>query len=498
MVHVFNVAAFFIVLRAVLEACLVCGIIIAYLYKTGNAHLLPWVWAAVILGAALSFLVGLALTVVVYKKALGALDGRPEHIFEASGFLIAAALLTATILWTARTRPKTRDNIENILHRMLTRKPGSSDTWAVFCLAFSHCSWQGIQIFVYLFGARADHPGAAGAVTDSWKGFFLPGILALVIALGVAYCVFRGILTFDMENILMITSVVLLFFAAGLTTRAFHELQEAQALGDFDDKTNVGSAWWNAKMWSIKSCCDSSDNEFFATLNSLLGFSDSPSFIHVISYMGYWIFVLPILLVLYWQKLCGARNKIAWYSRALAATSFVTFVIGFGYCVSRPTWTGFVLTSLGLVLSVVACCTVFDASSSIVEAIRSRRKPIVLASAVAFAVLTVLGSILPIIQMVCLKRSCRLPDFYYWGLILNQNWLATAGQATEHAFKAVAVLTLSTCVSIAFLGGLALLLYMFALGIAADGHYIYDDSHLIHAQGFMSHGRNEGSIDVAT
>jgi high-affinity iron transporter len=471
MVHYFNVAAFFITIREVLEVCLVIGIIIAYLNKTGTGHLVKWVWYGSAAGVALSSVTGIALSVVYYTKAVAKFAVTTEAWVEAVGFSIAVILMTWVILWMLKTGTDVRRKLENNLGQMIDQEPSKTKV-GLFLLAFFQTLRQGIEVFIFLFGAQSSIAGDI-TVTDSWKGIIAPGLLGVIAALGISYFVFRGLLTLDLHYILTVSSLILVLFAAGLTSRAFNSLQAANALGEFEENNNLISDWWNCSMWSIKSCCDSKDNAFFATVNTLLGVSDSPSFVLVASYIGYWLAILPFLLSLYWQPICSARDRIARWTRGLTGTAFICFFVGFIYALSHPSWTGVVTTTLGLILSISASVGSFDMLSNIIPDVKSRRKAIVLATAVAFGLLTVFASVLQIAQMSCLDKSCRLPKFYYWGLILNRRWLDTADKRTATAFKAIAVLTLSTCITLVFVGGLSFALYLFAVNIGSDGNYIY-------------------------
>jgi high-affinity iron transporter len=493
MVNVFNVSAFFIVLREVLEACLVVGIVIAYLHKTGSTHLCKWVWIGAAAGVLLSGIIGIALTVVYYTKGVAKFTGKTEQYFEAVMFTIAAALLTWMIMWMLKMGKSLRGKIEANLDKSLDQDSRKAKV-GIASLIFVQCFREGIETFVFLFGVQESTSGTE-VDTSFWKGIILPGLLGVVVAVAIAYFVFRGLLSFDIQYILFLSSIILMFFAAGLTTRAFHELQETQALGAYEDD-NRESTWWNAAMWSTKACCNSSSNEFFATLKALFGYSHSPTFVHVVGYVGFWLIVLPLLAWFYWETISSARNKIANYARGMAGIAVICFLIGFIYAVSHPTWTGILTTGLGLLFSTVACLALFDMLVNKVAAIKTRRKAILLATSTLFGLLAILGTILPIVQMSCLDKACRLPKFYYWGLILNQSWLDTADTPTKTAFKAVAVLTVSICITLVFLGGITFVLYLFAKNVGADGNYVYEDMHHLDMDDSVGHAPNQLTADT--
>ena len=68
MVSLFSIPAFFIVLREVLEACLVVGIALAHLNKTGNTQYRKWVWIGAVSGILVSLAFGIAFAVVYFMR----------------------------------------------------------------------------------------------------------------------------------------------------------------------------------------------------------------------------------------------------------------------------------------------------------------------------------------------------------------------------------------------------------------------------------------------
>jgi FTR1 family protein len=300
-----------------------------------------------------------------------------------------------------------RGKLESDLDHTLDKDPRRTK-WAIFVLIFVQCFREGLETFLFLFGAQVSESGPVNS-PDAWKGFFIPGLLGLIVLVGVAYFVFRGLLHFDIQYILILSSIILMFLAAGLTTRAFHELREANALGKSEPGDTLKIAWWNASIWSINSCCDSTHNEFFATLHALFGFRDSSSFIHVTACVGYWLIILPLIISFNWRKLCSARDRIAIYARGMAGTAVICFVIGFIYAVSHSTWTGILTTMLGLIMFIAAGPALIDMLVDSLPDVKYICKHIALATVFAFFLFALLATILPIIQISSLDKSLAKP-----------------------------------------------------------------------------------------
>lgn len=479
MVNVFSIPAFFIVLREVLEACLVVGIVLAYLNKTGATQLRKYVWSGAAAGVALSGIVGITFTALYYSREQQLFSGKSEYIFEGLAFLFAAALLTWMILWMMLMGKSMRSSLEAKVDKAIDAESSSRAAWGIFTMVFIQVLREGIETFIFLFGASASGEQEDGGIDrDAWKSAILPGLLGLIVGLAVAYVVFRGMVTLDIQSFFLVSSLVLMAFAAGLVSHGLHELQEADWLGPYETKngeeiTSIDRPWYNAKMWTTKACCNDKENEFFAMLRALFGYQDTPSFIEFASYFAYWAVVLAILAWMNWSLIRAARNKTARYARGCAAFAVICFFVGFVYACLNATWTGLVVTIFGLLLSVVAALAVFDVLSDMVSALGALRKPLALAAAVGLAVFALFVCVLHIAQMACLGKSCELPNFFYWGLIFQADWAQR--ENTGSSWNAVAVLAVSFIFTFFFLSVFAAVMYLYSGHIASDSAYIYED-----------------------
>ena len=240
-------AAFFIVLREVLEACLVIGIVLACLNSIGSPHLRKWVWYGAGAGIGLALASGIAFVTVYYTSGKNFFTGKTEKIFEGIVFLIAAALLTWMIVWMQQMGRTLKATLEKDVQDKIDN---SSDggKWGIFFMVFVQVLREGIETVIFLFGAASasDDPNA-------WRAIPIPGILGIVVGIILSWALFRGLIELDIDSFFLATSVILMLFSAGLTSHAFHELQEVDWFGEWaEDKTQRD--WWNARMWSTKDC----------------------------------------------------------------------------------------------------------------------------------------------------------------------------------------------------------------------------------------------------
>lgn len=475
MVNVFSIPAFFIVLREVLEACLVVGIVLAYLQKTGATHMNKWVWFGAAGGVVVSLAAGIAFGVVYYVREDQLFSGKSEKIFEGIAFNVAAALLTWAIIWFMVMGRNLQAQLESKVDRAIEADSSSKGKFALFSIVFVQVLREGIETFIFLFGASATGDGID---RDAWKGIVLPGLLGLVVGLVTAYVVFRGMVTLDIQKFFFWSSAILIAFAAGLVSHGMHELQEADWFGPWDMRdgkeiTSKGRDWWNARMWNTTDCCNDKKNEFFAMLRALFGYQDTPTFVEWGSYFAYWALILSVFLFINWAAVKTARDKTAKHARGVSAFLLPCFFVAFIYACLNATWTGLVTSIFGLILATISTLVAFDVLSVWIKAIRPIRRTLALGVAIAAALYTLFVSILHIVQMDCFEKSCRLPDFYYWGLIFSNEW--NMGGNKGESYVAIAVLSISFVISFFLFAFWALTFYLFAGHVSNDGDYVYSD-----------------------
>lgn len=259
-----DLTTFFIMLREGLEASLVVGILLAYLQQVGALRHVRLVWSGVVAAVAVS------VAVLVALEALGAeFQGTTERIFEGSTMLLAATVLTWMVFWMMRQSRLIKGELQRGVDRALAEGAG----WALALLAFFAVVREGVETALLLQAAFV----STGEVT----------ILGSVIGLGVAIAV--GVLMYGfgirihLRRFFQVTAVVLLLFAAGLVTRAAAEFAEVGLLPAFV-----------AQVWNTRGVL-SQDVGVGAILRALFGYSDRPSLLEVLVYVGY--LALVVLLV---------------------------------------------------------------------------------------------------------------------------------------------------------------------------------------------------------
>jgi high-affinity iron transporter len=263
-------AAFLITLREGLEAALIVGIVLSALRKLGHADRTKSVWAGVLAAIAVSVIAGLVL------NTLGvAFEGRGEEIFEGLAMLLAAGVLTWMIFWMQRQGRLIQTELESDVRHAVS----SDSKWALFSLAFVAVVREGIETALFL---------TAAALSATPMQTLVGGALGLLVAVALGWLIFAAGKQLNVRAFFRITSVSLLFFAAGLVAHGVHELQEAALLPTVVEH-----------VWDTNPVLD--ENGTLGTfLKALFGYNGNPSLLEVISYI---VFLVAIGLTSWrgWQ-----------------------------------------------------------------------------------------------------------------------------------------------------------------------------------------------------
>ena len=249
-----------ITFRETLEAAIVVGIILTFLTKTNQTIFKKFVWRGIGVGVGLSIVLAFIL-----ETFFGGFEGKTEEIFEGVLMLVTVGFLTWMIMWVHKQKDVAMKLKEKIA---LHTKEGYG--LGVFILIASSVFREGVETVLYLKASSI-----AGASNQ-----LLGAVIGIVSALTLAYILFRWAIKTNLTLVFNITSIFLLFFAAGLLAHGVHEFQEAGVLPifSFDPVFNI------SHILDHKS-----------TLGSLLrvvfGYSSRPTLFELISYGAYFIFI---------------------------------------------------------------------------------------------------------------------------------------------------------------------------------------------------------------
>ncbi|MFQ5737003.1 MAG: FTR1 family protein [Thermodesulfobacteriota bacterium] len=240
--------------REFLEATLVIVVILSYLKRTGHARHAKNVWY----GAGIGVICSVALA-VLFGLVSGGLGAGAEEVFEGVMMLIAVALLTWMIVWMMAQRTVAKE-----LERKVSRELDKRQALGVILLVAVAVLREGIETVIFLYAAS--FAGAADL-----GGAVMGGLAA--VALG--YLLFTGAKRVRLKAFFQITSVILILFAAGLTSHALLEFQKAGVLSPIVE--HLYDVTWIVSKKSTMG----------GILSSLFGYTGKPSLTEMTGYLGY-------------------------------------------------------------------------------------------------------------------------------------------------------------------------------------------------------------------
>ena len=207
-------AEFIIIFREVLEAGLIVGILYTYLKKVDQQSSIARLWQGVLVAIVLS-IIGSFL----FQILAGGFEGQAEKLFEGVVMIVAAVVLGSMIVWMAKNKNIADDLKTQANDALSTANAG----WAIFSLAFIAVFREGIEIILFMYGLAAKQ----GAVS------FLSSALGAALALGVSYAIFIQGKKVPLKTFFNVSSVILIFVAAGMMAYGVHELESAGVIPDY-------------------------------------------------------------------------------------------------------------------------------------------------------------------------------------------------------------------------------------------------------------------------
>ena len=265
-------ATLVIFLREGVEASMIIAILLAYLNRIGRREHFRDVFIGV--GAAL--VLATAGGAVAYATIRSYDGSRVQTIFETVTFLVAATVLTYMTFWM-------RNHARSLSKELRARADAALDgraRWGLGLLAFQAVGREGLETVVFTLAIILS-TSAAGALGGA--------VIGLAGALGIAFVIYRLGHKLNLARFFTVIGVLLMVFAAGLLADSVQNLQELGWLPVLD-----------APMWHSASLL-SENSAFGDVLHSFFGYSDAPTPLQLLVYLGYLAIVIATYL--------GLRNR---------------------------------------------------------------------------------------------------------------------------------------------------------------------------------------------
>ena len=252
-------ATFVIVLREGFEAALLVGIVYAYLAQIGHAESRRYVT----LGAALAVVASVVMGVAVSALSGPLADIGPDVIALVVIFG-AVVLLTWHGWWMGRHARDMRGDLQ----RRIDAAHASQQLWMVALIAFTGVFREGAETVLFLWGLMTQLESVSG-----WAAL-AGGAVGLVAATALGWLVFQGGRRLSVQRFFSVTSLLILFLAAGLFSAGFGRLQSFGLLPGGDP------------LWDTSWLLDD-HGSVGGFLAGLIGYRARPSALEVAAYVGY-------------------------------------------------------------------------------------------------------------------------------------------------------------------------------------------------------------------
>jgi len=268
-------AELLVVFRETLEAVLIIGILLTYLKKTNQSSLIPRIWQ----GVGFAIILSIFLSILIQYIA-GGFSGQSEKIFEGVIMILAACVLGSMIIWMARNTNFAKE-LEGQAQSAIQK--GEGVALGIFLVAFIAVFREGIETVLFLYGIMLNQGGLS----------FVSSIAGAVIACSLGYLIFIQGQKVPLKTFFNVSSILLIFVAAGMMAYGTHELESAVLIAD------------TGRMWDVnpQKLPDGTypalhdKGSIGSIFKGLFGWNGDPSYLEV----GVWLATLTGLTAL-WRK----------------------------------------------------------------------------------------------------------------------------------------------------------------------------------------------------
>ena len=282
------VANLLIALREGVEAALIVGIIVAYLVKVGRRDILPKLWVAVVISAAIPLGLG-----VYWTWGPMTITFQTQEILGGVFSLVAVVFITTMIFWSGQNSKKIADYEGDVAKAL-----DSGSTWGVLSMVVIAVIREGAETALFVWTV-VKSSGQSGVIEPA-AGV----VVGLICAIVVGYLVYKGSVHINLRYFFNIIGYLLIVVAAGIFLYGFHDLQEASVIPG-----------WGIFLWDYTSIITPLLQQWwFVLLNAFfqIQYLFQPTALQLVA----WVVYLVVALVLFtlqingkapWQKKGGKK-----------------------------------------------------------------------------------------------------------------------------------------------------------------------------------------------
>jgi high-affinity iron transporter len=252
-------ATFLVTLREAFEASLLLGLVYTYLDKIGARQHFCWVT----LGGALGLAASVAMGIAVGLLSGPLLDLGPDVI--ATIVLFSAVILLTWHAWWMQQHAR---GIKGEVQQRIDEARATQRLWLVGLIAFTGVFREGAETVLFLWGIMAEATSSAG-----WASV-LGGVAGITAAAGLGWAIFYGGKNVSLPRFFRITTLLIIFLAAGLVSSGVGRLQ------------GLGVLPLSSPLWDTSAIL--TDRSVVGSfLSGLVGYRARPSLLEVGAYATY-------------------------------------------------------------------------------------------------------------------------------------------------------------------------------------------------------------------
>jgi high-affinity iron transporter len=256
-----KMAELIIVFREVLEATLIVGILYTFLKQTNQNESITKLWQGVFVALAAS-VVGSFL----FQQFAGGFKGQAGKLFEGIVMIVAAGVLGTVIVWMAKNKNIAEDLKGKAEQALSSNKVGLG----IFLLAFVSVFREGIETILFLYGVMMKQGGLSISLS----------LLGAVMGIGMGYLIFVQGKKVPLKTFFNVSSILLIFVAAGMFAYGIHELESAGIIPDYGRIWDINPAKLADGSYPLMH-----DKGYVGSLlKGLFGYNGDPSLIELLAW----------------------------------------------------------------------------------------------------------------------------------------------------------------------------------------------------------------------
>ncbi|HEY2344488.1 MAG TPA: FTR1 family protein [Xanthomonadaceae bacterium] len=249
-------ANFLIVLREVLEAALIVGIVAAA--TRGVAARGRWIGGGIALGV-----LGAVLVAVSAGRLAEALDGSGQEWFNAGVLLAAVGMIGWHVVWMSKHGRELSQQMQAVGRDVSSGARPMTALMTVIAIAVLR---EGSEIVLFGYGLMASGSSVSALATGA--------ALGLLCGVGLGFAIYFGLLKIPLRHFFSATNGLLVFLAAGMAANAAAFLTQADVLST-----------WTTPLWNTGWLLGD-DSLTGKTVHVLTGYTAEPTGMQLLFYLS--------------------------------------------------------------------------------------------------------------------------------------------------------------------------------------------------------------------